>query len=349
MKQAVLGHEQKFFVNGTKLHGVQKVNGSYSIEEKPINVIGWGHVNHNFNNLVSALVDEEDRSSGYFRKPEFVVTEEGFRILNNDSCRLEQDDMPKSLAVVNSPMQGSFSIDSFLVGEDYMLQYTGDNPFTGSIHHGRQYFGFYHGYINSHSVSCSIGQVPRLSTNITVFGDMGGNPDFFAIEDDVEDRMMQEENPFSFAIDGTAPDMPYNASGDNPFPDIRIPDQGSISIECAGSKTDRVTSFNHSINANLRPIYVIGKRNAVQVDVSWPITSSTTFTLEVDEYEYHRMKEYLIKPQIDDVLINIDDCFGQNVQNYVIKQARMIGEQVTASAEGRLTVNLTYNSYYNKR
>ena len=36
MKQAVLGYEQKFFINGTQMSGVQSVNGSYAISEKPI-------------------------------------------------------------------------------------------------------------------------------------------------------------------------------------------------------------------------------------------------------------------------------------------------------------------------
>ena len=44
MKQTVLGYEQKFFINGTQISGVQNVAGSYAIEEKPINVLGWGHV-----------------------------------------------------------------------------------------------------------------------------------------------------------------------------------------------------------------------------------------------------------------------------------------------------------------
>ena len=51
MKQAVLGYEKQFFIDGTQISGVQSIDGSYAIQEKPINVLGWGHVNHNFNDL----------------------------------------------------------------------------------------------------------------------------------------------------------------------------------------------------------------------------------------------------------------------------------------------------------
>lgn len=350
MKQTILGHEQKFFVDGTQLSGIQSIDGSYSISEKPINVIGWGHVNHNYNELVSQMEAETSSQGGYFRKQDFILSEDGFRITTNESCMSTQGDLPKSLAVVNAPMQGQFNINSVLVGDDFMLDYTGDNPFTGSIHHGREYFGFYHGYVTSHSVSCAVNQIPQTSTSVTVFGDIGGAPDYFATEDSEDPYdYIDQENDFGIAIEGTGPEQPYNASGKNPFPEIRVPDPGSIRIECAGSKTDRVVSFQHTVNVNLTPIYVVGKSAPVQVDVVWPIVTTTNFTLEVDEYEYHRMKEYLIKPKVEDISIKVDDCLGNKVQDYIVREARMVGEQVSASAQGRLTVNLTYNSYYNKR
>ena len=46
MKNASLSYEQNFYVNGTGLSGVQSINGSYGIQERPINVIGYGYVNH---------------------------------------------------------------------------------------------------------------------------------------------------------------------------------------------------------------------------------------------------------------------------------------------------------------
>ena len=344
MRQAVLGHEKKFFINGTQISGVQSIEGSYGIQEKPINVIGWGHVNHNFNNLQDTLLLED---SEHQQNESFILTENGFRVMHSDTCMTERRVAPKSLAVVTSPLEGSFAINSVLISSDFMLNFTGDNAFTGSMHHGGQYFGFYNGYINSHSISCDVGRVPTTSTNISIYGDIGGNPDFFRIEN--EKGSMTQEDGFFIAEESSAGARGYNASGKNPFPEIRIPNHGSISLECRGSETNRVTSFNHTISVPTEAIYTVGSSSCAQVDVRWPVTTQTSFSLEIDEYEYGRLRKYLISPTLEDIAVRINDCFGEKIEHYEINEARLVGESVSASVDGRLTVNLSYNSYYNKR
>jgi len=298
MKQAVLGYEQKFFINGTQMSGVQSVNGSYGISEKPINVLGWGHAT--------------------------------------------------GLNALSAPLEGQFSINSALVSEDFFLQFTGDVPFTGSINHGRKYYGFGNGYITSHSVNCAVGQIPTTSTSIKVFGDMGGSPDFLQVGDDGS-IFLQEDGTFGIATEGSVGNQNYNASGSNPFPTIRVPNQGSMTVECAGATTDRVTSFNHAIEVPISPIYTVGSSVPAQVDVVWPISCTTSFSLDIDKYNYTRLRSYLTSPTIENIAIKINDSFGSTIQDYTVKDARLISEQMDATAEGRLTVNLEYKSYYNKR
>ncbi len=43
IKNAVVNYEQKFYLSGILLSGVTQINGSYSIQEQPINIIGKGH------------------------------------------------------------------------------------------------------------------------------------------------------------------------------------------------------------------------------------------------------------------------------------------------------------------
>lgn len=340
MKQAVLGYEQKFFINGTQMSGVQSVNGSYAINEKPINVLGWGHVNANFYESASYLMQANGSS--------FILNDDGFKILQEATCVDGEGQTTPSLAVLNAPLEGQFSINSALVSEDFFLQFTGDAPFTGSINHGRKYFGFYNGYITNHSVTCSVGQIPTTSTSIKVFGDIGGSPDYFQVQDGGS-IFLQEDGDFGIATEDSVSDQNYNASGNNSFPTIKVPNQGSIIVECAGATTDRVTSFNHAIDVSIAPIYTVGSSVAAQVDVIWPITSTTSFSLDIDKYNYNRLRSYLRAPTVQDISIKINDCFGYPIQNYIVKDARLISEQMAANAEGRLTVNLEYKSYYNKR
>lgn len=376
MKQAVLGYEQQFYVDGTQISGVQSVNGSYAISEKPINILGYGHVNDGFNafgpginDLDTSLFSREildesligindNNSEGIYTDGKDIYNEvpgEDFDFRRNSAFAISSEDgflaQPyKSMAVINSPLQGSFSINSILISEDFMFKYIGDNPFAGSIHHGDKFFGFYNGYVNSHSVSCSVGSLPIVNTSITVFGDIGGDPDYFVIKDEnEEDGFLKSEDGLSLATEATIGDRSLSAKGNKEFPDIKITDHKSISLKIGGAEIDRVMSFNHSMRAGLRPIYKIGSPEPVQVDLVWPITSQTQFSIEVDEYEYKRLRRYLISPTLHDLAIKIHDCTGTKIQHYTVIQARLISESISASVNGRLTVNLSYNSYYNKR
>lgn len=340
MKQAVLGYEQKFFINGTQLSGVQSVNGSYAISEKPINVLGWGHVNANFYETASYITQADGVS--------FILDDGGFKMLQEATCVEGEVQTTPSLMALDGPLEGQFSVNSALVSEDFFLQFTGDVPFTGSINHGRKYFGFYNGYITSHSVACSVGQIPTTSTSIKVFGDIGGSPDYFQVQDS-DGIFLQEDGSFGIATEDSVSDQNYNASGSNSFPTIKVPNQGSIIVECAGATTDRVTSFNHAIDVPIAPIYTVGSSVAAQVDVVWPISTTTSFSLDIDKYNYNRLRAYLTSPTVQDIAIKINDCFGSPIQNYIVKDARLISEQMDATTEGRLTVNLEYKSYYNKR
>jgi hypothetical protein len=343
MKQAVLGYEQKFFIDGTQIHGVQSVDGSYSISEKPINILGWGHVNSNFYKQGLDNFTQPDGS--------FILDENGFNIIGEQTldCARQIDGrkVPESMAILNSPLEGSFSIDSILVSEDFFIQYTGDRPFNGSIHHGNKYFGFSDGYINNHTISCSVGQLPTTSTSITVFGDVGGSPDYVK-QDDGGGVFLQENEGFRISTEDSSGGG-YNASGENSFPEIRLTNQGSIIIECDGSSTDRVTSFSHSIEVPLSPIYTVGSSVPAQVDVIWPTMSTTSFNLDIDEYQYQSMRKYLRNPHVKDISVTINDCFGRLIQKYIVKSARLMSETMASSTGGRMTVNLSYKSYYNKR
>jgi hypothetical protein len=339
MKQAVLGYEQKFFINGTQLSGVQSVNGSYAISEKPINVLGWGYVNADFYNETEYIVQSDGTS--------FILDDQGFAMLQETSCPGSDAAPTPGMAVLNAPLEGQFSINSTLVSEDFFLNYTGDIPFTGSINHGTKYFGFYNGYITNHSVTCSIGEIPKTSTSIKVFGDIGGSPDYFQVQE--SDGFMLQEDGFLMGTEDSIGEQNYNASGTNPFPAIRVPNQGSIIVECTGASTDRVTSFSHSIDMPLDAIYTVGSSVAAQVDVIWPFTTTTSFSLDIDKYNYQRLRAYLRAPTVQDIAVKINDCFGDTIQNYEVKNARLIGEQMSANSQGRLTVNLQYKSYYNKR
>jgi hypothetical protein len=87
-------------------------------------------------------------------------------------------------ALIEKPLEGNFSISRQMVGFDPLLEtnilgkYSFDeNNLSGVIlyDNNRKGFGFKNGRINSYSISCSVGQIPEIQTDITVYGELGKN------------------------------------------------------------------------------------------------------------------------------------------------------------------------------
>ena len=123
-------YEQKIVLNGFALSGVQNVNGSYGINEKPLKIAGVGFVD----------------------------------------------------ALIESPLEGNFSISRDMVSRDPLIQvnsigkYTYDEDFiSGAILYDNDTkgFGFTKGRVSRYSVSCSVGDIPTIDLDIRVFGELG--------------------------------------------------------------------------------------------------------------------------------------------------------------------------------
>jgi len=263
-KQAsVSNYDQSVIINGFRLSGVQDLNGSYTIQKTPINILGQGHV----------------------------------------------------LSLLNAPTEGNFSFSRNMISEDPLLNLTGNSGFSGTIDYLEKSFGFSGGYLTSYSVSCGIGQIPTINTDITVFGDIGSG--------------------LSHSVTGT-------------HPAIYTPSQGSIFIECEGTGTNRITNFDYNININRQPIYKVGSKDPVEVCLIKPLEMTANFTLSVDDYETKRVLDILESPQTSNIKVLIKSAdLSQTLQTYEIINASLVSETLSSSTESEMTVNLSYQGYVN--
>lgn len=264
-KNSISNYEQQFYLSGILLSGVTSIDGSYAVQESPINIIGQGHV----------------------------------------------------YPVMQGPLVGNFSISKYFIGEDPLLNYTGDHPISGSINYGDKSFGFESGYLNEYSFSASMGSIPQVQAGIVVYGDIGSGID---------------------------------ASGVNAHPPIEIPNQGSISLNVSGYQTNRITNFSFTTRIDRTPIYKIGSPFPVQVDRSFPITQEANFTIEVSDFELKKMNEYLIKPSQQDIEISLSNPIDNStIETFTIKNARLANQGLRSSSEDLMSVNLQYIGYINKK
>lgn len=258
-------YDVSFVVEGYELSGVTDVDGSYSITETPINIVGFGY----------------------------------------------------TTPTLSAPFQGDFSINRNMVSTDALLPFTGESHLDGAIKYKGKTFGFTSGYLSSYSISCSVGQVPSISNQVTVLGEI-------------------VPTGMSFPVTET-------------HPAIQIPQQGTISINCTGASTNRVSSFNYSVTSPREPVYVLNDSFPAQVNLNYPLEIDASFTLDIDDYEAKKARDYLVAHNKDNIDITIRDPSDNSIiETYSITSPELISETIVAAERSDTSIQLTYKGYQNR-
>jgi len=219
--------------------------------------------------------------------------------------------------VRQGPLVGNFDVSRYYIGADPFLNYTGVNSFQGSVNYNDKSFGFNGGYLTEYGISAGVGQIPTSNVSIVVHGDIGAGVD---------------------------------AEGTNPHPTIQIPNQGSISLDCKGYQTNRVTSFSYNLRIDREPIYKIGQSAPVQVLRKCPMKQSASFEIECDDFEIQNIKEYLISPDQQDINISFANPINDAlIETFTIKKARLLQQSLSSDGTDIMTVSLSYEGYMNTK
>ena len=85
-------------------------------------------------------------------------------------------------ALIDAPLQGNLSIERTMVGADPLIELDGfgnyiydEKEFDGAVvaQDNSQGFGFQKARLVRYSVSCNIGEIPTISTDFTIYGNLG--------------------------------------------------------------------------------------------------------------------------------------------------------------------------------
>tara|TARA_Y100000356_G_scaffold131464_1_gene135168 strand:- start:329 stop:1216 length:888 start_codon:yes stop_codon:yes gene_type:complete len=246
-------------------------------------------------------------------------------------------------AFPDAPLEGNFRISRKMVSRDPLLSLSSEGTYlydeseiSGAILYDNQTkgFGFTKGRVNRYSVSCSVGDIPNIDTDITVYGEFGSGV------------------------------MPHLGSPLIEHPPMQFPDQSSVSISVDDFNTDAITDFSYSRSINLRPVYAIHQGDPtqfdptfpsdfnmknlqpVQVDTQYPIETDINFTMIVNEYEVREIKNRIQSAPKTNLKIEIRDSKSNDMINsFTGKNVRLISESLTSSVEGEMSVSLTYKGY----
>ena len=198
--------------------------------------------------------------------------------------------------------------------EDFLLQYTGlNNPISGSINFdGNQSYGFKSGYMTDYLVNFAIGSIPKVTTNFNIFGPMD-----------------------------TGNSAAATSSGE--FYSFLYPSQSRCRITCDNSTSNRVVGFDYSIKINRKPIYTIGSTAPAIVESIPPLEYTASVQIEVDDAFMKNSQNFLTNKQSKNVYLSMDsDITGETAIVFNVPKARLVSEQLSASADGVLKLTLNY-------
>ena len=229
---------------------------------------------------------------------------------SNSSSILKPLGTKKGLTTSTGPTQKTLSLSRVLTYNDPILNYTGEAPLSGSIYYSDDHYGFESGYLVDYSLNCAVGAVPRVNCN-------------FQIASEIKSGVNGNTSPQSHPV-------------------IDIPTQGSISITCDNSTTNRVVGFDYGVKLNRKAYLTVGSDDVVKVELIEPLEYTATVQLEVDDAFLQDSDKFFSLKEDKNVSLNIQGRDGNELQSVTIPNASLIGESLEVSANGLARITLSY-------
>jgi hypothetical protein len=245
-------------------------------------------------------------------------------ILNREVLGVESVDLSYSNSAVISKILGrnssfttvggatsqQLSVSRNLIYDDPIYPYINGDTLEGQIVYNNQAFGFYSGYLTDYIVNCAVGAIPKVSTNFVIFDEI------------------------------TTGALPAPKTQDTI---IYIPNQGSISLICDHSSTNRVVGFDYSIKVSKKPIYILGSKTPYEVVTVAPNEYSASVQIDVDDAFLQNSFNFLLYREDKTVVFSIKDrTLTNTIQTLTIPNASLVSESLSSSADGGVKLTLNY-------
>jgi hypothetical protein len=217
---------------------------------------------------------------------------------------------------VGGATQQSVSVSRYLISNTPLESISNGQSLSGSLNYNGESYGFSSGYVTDVSVNCAVGAIPQTTYNMVVYDELRSG---------------------------------YNASGTNTS-DIFIPSQGSISVACDNTSSNRVLGFDYRVSSPIKPYYTVASETPTEVKYVGPNQYSATIQMEVDNAIPESGYTFLTsgkngrggKFSTNNVSLTVDGRDGTNIQTYSIPSAVLVGEQLNSTSDGSLRLTLNY-------
>lgn len=227
---------------------------------------------------------------------------------------------------------GKASLSTLLISDDILLAYTGNIACNGYLVRNfddfTNNFCFTSGYLTYYHSQGAIGQIPRIDANFDVVGNVG-------------EISRLENNKVSNDV--------ISILNSNPTGLLKLPSYSTVNISLDNIQSNRVLSYDLSINVPRNPIYTLGSRFPIDVKINWPIEILCSFNIELDTYDASLLNNYPSNYITRDLILNINDFYTNNtVLSYNFNQLLLISENYSTNVDGNVTLNAQYKKLINQ-
>ncbi len=250
--------------------------------------------------------------------------------------------------VVDGPFIGNASVSSFIFTGDPFIKYTGDSPFNGYLYETEEGksldpdsidIAFTSGFLNSYTLNCGIGQIPRVDTQVGVVGNIGKLPSGEATSSLVASHYHE---------------INYNSTKDF---DLKIADPRSLKISINDFESNRLNSFSISINVPRKPIYALGEKTPVSVERNFPIEVMCSFQIDLDAhnmgakagYQHKVLRDFPCSETVEDLTLSFYDHYTESeIVSYSFSDLLLVSQSHGANIDGNSVASLGYRALINK-
>jgi len=226
---------------------------------------------------------------------------------------------------------GNVNLSVIPIGNDYFLNLTGNTGFNGYIIRDKSNplgdnYSFTSGYLTSYNSRASIGSIPTIEVGINIVGNIG---------------------KFNLSESSVVSGNFLSISGDNgqtyPF---QIVAPGYLTVNLDDYNTNRLISYDLSINVQRQPLYVVGKRIPNEMKTALPIEVSLNFQLETDAYTGRNLQNFPCVKNNKNITITLQDYnTNNNFITYSFNDMELIGEDYSVNVDGAVQSTLRYRKF----
>lgn len=216
---------------------------------------------------------------------------------------------------LNTLLTHTLSNSAPVTSSEVLENFTGAAAFSGVLGYGSKNIIFTEAYLQSYSVSCSIGEIPSISTSATIFGEFGT---------------------------GSLGPVP----ADNFPSSVDIASYNSMEVNLDEFTTNRMLSFGVEITTPRLPLYAMGLDVPTGVIAGTPVEVNVNFTLDVDDYEIKNMRFVPEETVFKNTKITLNKNNSQTkLLEYSFDNMLLTAESFEASDESNAAVSFNLRSF----